>query len=116
MLTPNPKVQCTKQRAFLNAFRDALIIDPEHVPSLISTAVVLRRCSNRSNSAIKIFLMDALQHDRFNAFAWYNLGILHKDEVTMLEVEECFETANLPVVGFSVWSLLMGSVHFHHCW
>ncbi|KAK7336892.1 hypothetical protein VNO77_17443 [Canavalia gladiata] len=78
----------------LKAFRDALNIDPGHVPSLISTAVVLRRCSNRSNPAIRSFLMDALRHDRFNASAWYNLGILHKVEGKMLEAAECFETAN----------------------
>ncbi|KAK7378493.1 hypothetical protein VNO80_03935 [Phaseolus coccineus] len=78
----------------LKAFRDALNIDPGHVPSLISTAVVLRRYSNRSNPAIRSFLMDALRHDRYNASAWYNLGIFHKDEGTMLEAAECFETAN----------------------
>ncbi|KAL3029096.1 hypothetical protein AAZX31_03G147000 [Glycine max] len=78
----------------LKAFRDALNIDPGHVPSLISAAVVLRWCSNRSNPAIRSFLMDALRHDRFNASAWYNLGIFHKDEGTILEAAECFETAN----------------------
>ncbi|RDY02317.1 Protein NPGR2, partial [Mucuna pruriens] len=78
----------------LKAFRDALDIDPGHVPSLISTAVVLRQFSCRSNPAIRSFLMDALRHDRFNASAWYNLGIFHKDEGTMLEAAECFQTTN----------------------
>lgn len=78
----------------IKAFRDALSIDPGHVPSLISTAVVLRRCSNQSNPAIRSFLMDALRHDRFNASAWYNLGIFNKDEGTILEAADCFETAN----------------------
>ena len=79
----------------LKAFRDALDIDPGHVPSLISTAVVLRRCSHQSNPAvIRSFLMDALRHDRLNASAWYNLGILHKSEGKILEAAECFEAAN----------------------
>ncbi|XP_020221243.1 protein NPGR2 isoform X1 [Cajanus cajan] len=78
----------------LKVLRDALSIDPDHVPSLISTAVVLRMCSDRSNPAIRSFLMDALRHDRFNVSAWYNLGILHKDEGSMREAAECFETAN----------------------
>lgn len=81
-------------RDALKTYRDALDIDPGHVPSLISTAVVLRRFSNRSNPAIRSFLMDALRHDRFSASAWYNLGIFHKDEGTILEAAECFEAAN----------------------
>ncbi|OIW01673.1 hypothetical protein TanjilG_19781 [Lupinus angustifolius] len=81
----------------LKAFRDALDIDPSHVLSLISIAVVLRRCSNRSNPAVRSFLMDALRHDRFSASAWYNLGLLHKDEGTissLVEAAECFQVAH----------------------
>lgn len=79
----------------LKAFRDALNIDPGHVPSLISTAVVLRRCSNQSNPAARSFLMDALRLDRSNASAWYYLGILHKAEGRMSEAAECFQAANI---------------------
>lgn len=81
----------------LKAFRDALDIDPAHVPSLNSTAVVLRRCSNQSNPAVRSFLMDALRHDKLNASAWYNLGLLHKSEGTvssLVEATECFQAAN----------------------
>ncbi|TKY52762.1 Tetratricopeptide repeat protein 7A [Spatholobus suberectus] len=81
----------------LKAFGDALDIDPGHVVSLISTAVVLKRCSNQSNPAVKSFLMDALRHDRFSASAWYNLGLLHKAEGTassLVEAAECFQAAH----------------------
>ncbi|KAG5112818.1 hypothetical protein JHK82_036087 [Glycine max] len=81
----------------LKAFGDALDVDPGHVPSLISTAVVLKRCSNKSNPAVKSFLVDALRHDRFNASAWYNLGLLHKAEGTassLVEAAECFQAAH----------------------
>ncbi|KAJ1416623.1 Tetratricopeptide-like helical domain superfamily [Sesbania bispinosa] len=87
------EAKCLYKEA-LKAFRDALNIDPGHVSSLISTAVVLRRCSNQSDPAVRSFLMDALRHDRFNASAWYNLGILHKAEGRMLEAAECFQAAN----------------------
>ncbi|KAL1313475.1 hypothetical protein HN51_040046 [Arachis hypogaea] len=78
----------------LKAFRDALDIDSGHVPSLISAAVVLRQFNGQSNAAIRSFLMDALRHDRMNASAWYNLGILHKAENKISEAAECFEAAN----------------------
>ncbi|XP_020236117.1 protein NPGR2 [Cajanus cajan] len=81
----------------LKAFGDALDIDPCHVLSLISTALVLKKCTNQSNPAVKSFLMDALRHDRFSASAWYNLGLLLKAEGTpssLVEAAECFQAAH----------------------
>lgn len=81
----------------LKAFRDALDIDPGHVRSLISTAEVLRHCSNKSNPAVRTFLTDALRHDRLNASAWYNLGLFHKAEgkiSSLVEATECFQAAH----------------------
>lgn len=78
----------------LKAFRDALNLDPEHVASLISTALVLRRYGPQSNPAVRSFLMDALRLDKSNASAWYHLGILHKAEGRLLEAAECFQAAN----------------------
>ncbi|XP_028765485.1 protein NPGR2 [Neltuma alba] len=80
----------------LKAYREALDIDPNHVPSLISNALVLRRCSKELNAAVRGYLMDALRHDRMNASAWYHLGILHKAEGTissLVEAMECFKAA-----------------------
>ncbi|KAI4301063.1 hypothetical protein L6164_034380 [Bauhinia variegata] len=76
----------------LKAFQYALSIDPHHVPSLISTAGVLRRCSDNSNDIVRSFLTEALRHDRTNASAWYNLGLLYKAE-GLAEAAECFQAA-----------------------
>ncbi|KAK4281319.1 hypothetical protein QN277_012832 [Acacia crassicarpa] len=83
----------------LKAFGDALNIDPNYVPSLISSALVLRRCSfsKEANAVMRSFLMDALRHDRLNDGAWYNLGLVHRDEGTvssLTEAAECFEAAH----------------------
>lgn len=81
----------------LKAFHQALEIDPSHVPSLISIALALRRCSEKSNAIVRAYLMDALRHDRMNASAWYHLGLLHKAEGTvssLMEAAECFEAAH----------------------
>lgn len=80
----------------LQAFGNALDIDPTHVPSLISTALVLRNLSEKSNAVCRSFLMAALQLDRMNPSAWYNLGLLCKAEGTKssaIEAAECFEAA-----------------------
>ncbi|XP_041004685.1 protein NPGR2-like [Juglans microcarpa x Juglans regia] len=82
----------------LKAFADALEIDPTHVPSLISVAVVLRQLGNPSHAVVRSFLMNALQLDRMNHSAWYNLGLLYKAEGTassLLEATEYFEAATL---------------------
>ncbi|KAK9265840.1 hypothetical protein L1049_027073 [Liquidambar formosana] len=81
----------------LKAFVNALDIDPNHVPSLISLAMVLRRLGNHSNEIIRGFLTDALRFDRMNPSAWYNLGLLNEDEgaASHQEAVECFEAAIL---------------------
>ncbi|KAH7577706.1 hypothetical protein JRO89_XS01G0287200 [Xanthoceras sorbifolium] len=80
----------------LLALRRALDIDPNHVPSLISIAVVLRRLGGQPNAVVRSFLMAALRLDRMNASAWSNLGQLYASEGTKsatLEAAECFEAA-----------------------
>ena len=80
----------------MKAFRSALDIDPDNVPSLISAAGVLRQLGTQSNAVIKSLLMNALRVDRMNPSAWYNLGLLHKAEDTVSSLEEaaeCFEAA-----------------------
>lgn len=80
----------------LKAYRNALSIDPSHVPSLMSTALLLRQLDSRSNAVAKSFLMEALRLDRMNPSAWYNLGLLYKIEGNLsskLEAAECFEAA-----------------------
>ncbi|XVF72055.1 hypothetical protein PTKIN_Ptkin12aG0090700 [Pterospermum kingtungense] len=80
----------------LKAFRSALDIDPDHVPSLISAAGVLRQLGSQSNEVVRSLLMNALRVDRMNPSAWYNLGLLHKAEGTASSLEEaaeCFQAA-----------------------
>ncbi|KAL5542317.1 hypothetical protein UlMin_010027 [Ulmus minor] len=81
----------------LKSFRKALDIDPTHVPSLISTACILRQLGSQSLPVVRSFLMDALRLDRTNPSAWYNLGLLYKADVgaTTREAVECFEAATI---------------------
>ncbi|PON33126.1 N-terminal acetyltransferase A, auxiliary subunit [Parasponia andersonii] len=81
----------------LISFRKALDVDHTHVPSLISTACILRQLGGQSLPVVKSFLMDALRIDRTNPSAWYNLGLLYKADLgaSALEAAECFEAAAL---------------------
>lgn len=81
----------------LEFFEAALNIEPDHVPSLISVATVLRQLSDQSLPVVKSFLSDALRLDRTNPSAWYNLGLLYKSEIgkSAIEAAECFEAAAL---------------------
>uniref|UniRef100_A0A0A9CG62 Uncharacterized protein n=1 Tax=Arundo donax TaxID=35708 RepID=A0A0A9CG62_ARUDO len=81
----------------LQAYSKALDLEPKHVPSLLSTATVLRQLGERSVPAVRCFLTDALRLDRTNHVAWFNLGLLYEDEGdnSALEAAECFRVAAL---------------------
>ncbi|GAB2281803.1 hypothetical protein Dimus_016369 [Dionaea muscipula] len=88
------KGQCKKA---LEAYTAALDIDPRHVPSMVSSAVVLGRLTHQSNPVIRSFLMEALQLDRMNHSAWYSLGLFYKAKgttVSTLEAAECFQASS----------------------
>lgn len=78
----------------LEAFWHALEVEPSHIPSLVSAAIVLRRLS-WSQTVAKCLLTEALRLDETNASAWYNLGLIFKDEgaTSAIEAAECFQSA-----------------------
>ncbi|KAM3326200.1 protein NPGR2 isoform X1 [Capsicum chacoense] len=84
-------------KAALEDYSNALAVNPSHVPSLVSSAVVLRKIGKQSPAIIRNLLTEALRLDRMNASAWYNLGLLYKEEGlgSALEAAECFEAAIL---------------------
>ncbi|EOY19373.1 No pollen germination related 2, putative [Theobroma cacao] len=81
----------------LRSYRKALDVEPTHVPSLISTACILRQLGGQSMPIVRSFLTDALRLDRTNPAAGYNLGLLYKADASAsaLEAAECFEAAAL---------------------
>ncbi|KAF9608163.1 hypothetical protein IFM89_007549 [Coptis chinensis] len=79
----------------LKAFLSALDVDPDYVPSLVSSAALLRRNGSQSMPIVRSFLTAALRLDRTCPSAWYNIGLLYKDEggASLVEAAECFEAA-----------------------
>ncbi|KAM3402111.1 hypothetical protein ACQJBY_006204 [Aegilops geniculata] len=81
----------------LGAYFRALDFDSKHVPSLMSTATILRQLGDRPLPSVRCFLTDALLLDRTNHMAWFNLGLLYKEEGgrSAAEAAECFQAAAL---------------------
>ncbi|XP_039138318.1 protein NPGR2 isoform X2 [Dioscorea cayenensis subsp. rotundata] len=81
----------------LGAYSKALDREPTHIPSLVSTATVLRELDGRPLAVVRSFLTDALRLDKTNHIAWFNLGLLNKAEggKSILEAVECFQAAAL---------------------
>ncbi|CAA6674960.1 unnamed protein product [Spirodela intermedia] len=84
-------------REALVAYRNGLEIEHAHVPSLVSTATVLRKLGYQSMGTARGFLGDALRLDRTNHGAWFNLGVLHSSgsSRSAIEAAECFQAAAL---------------------
>ncbi|KAJ0970433.1 hypothetical protein J5N97_023310 [Dioscorea zingiberensis] len=84
-------------REALGAYSKALDREHAHVPSLVSTAIVLRELGCQPLAIARSFLTDALRLDKTNHVAWFNLGLLNKAEggKSVLEAVECFQAATL---------------------
>ncbi|CAH1447257.1 unnamed protein product [Lactuca virosa] len=91
------------EKEALKAYENALDIDPSHVQSLVSMAMVLKRLGGGSRSGsgsgpvVRSLLTEALRVDRMNSWGWYNLGQFYKEEGPMFikEAVECFEAATV---------------------
>ncbi|KAI3772962.1 hypothetical protein L6452_04158 [Arctium lappa] len=79
----------------LKAYKHALDVDPGHVQSLVSIAVVFRKLGGQSGAVARSFLNEAIRVNRMSSSAWYNLGLLLRDEGPMFlkEAADCFEAA-----------------------
>ncbi|XP_071689429.1 protein NPGR2-like [Rutidosis leptorrhynchoides] len=85
------------QKEAKSAYELALDLDPTHVQSLVSMAVIIRRAGGKSATSAKSFLTEALRLDRLNSSAWYNLGLCYKHDGPMFvtEAANCFEAATV---------------------
>lgn len=82
------------QKDSLISYSKALDLEPTHVPSLVSTAIVLGHCGDRPFAVVRSFLAEALRLDRTNHVAWLNLGLLYEAEgASAVEAAECFQAA-----------------------
>ncbi|XP_057974954.1 protein NPGR1 [Malania oleifera] len=77
----------------LVSFSVSLSIEPDYVPSIVSTAVVLMKLGSDSLSIARSYLMNALRLEPTNHEAWLTLGLVSKMEGSMEQAADCFQAA-----------------------
>ena len=77
----------------LDAFSAALSMDPDHVPSMVSTSVLLMKNGEKSLPIARSLLMNALRVEPTNHDAWLNLGFVSKMEGSLQQAADCFQAA-----------------------
>ncbi|KAF4368658.1 hypothetical protein CsatB_007425 [Cannabis sativa] len=78
----------------LISFSFSLSIQPDYVPSIVSTAKVLMKLGGQSLPIARSFLMNALRLEPTNHEAWLNLGLLSKSEGLLQQAAEFFQAAH----------------------
>ncbi|KAL6207942.1 hypothetical protein ACLB2K_018894 [Fragaria x ananassa] len=83
----------SKLKEALISFSVSLSIEPDYVPSIVSTAEVLMKLGTGSLPIARSFLMNALRLEPTNHEAWLNLGQLSKMEGSLQQAAEFFQAA-----------------------
>ncbi|KAG0470323.1 hypothetical protein HPP92_017023 [Vanilla planifolia] len=83
----------SETQAALSCYRNALAIDPDHVPSKVSLGALLWSGGSRPLAIAKSFLLDALKLEPTNHMAWHYLGMVHRDDGRLSDAADCFLAA-----------------------
>ncbi|KAJ8773280.1 hypothetical protein K2173_028457 [Erythroxylum novogranatense] len=81
-------------REALVSFSISLSVDPDFVPSIVSTAVVLMKFGSQSYPISRSFLLNALRLEPTNHEAWFNLGLISKEEGSLQQAADFFQAAH----------------------
>ncbi|CAJ1973471.1 unnamed protein product [Sphenostylis stenocarpa] len=86
------EAQSLYKEAFVS-FSISLSIEPDYIPSIISTAELLMKLGMQSLPIARSFLMNALRLEPTNHDAWFNLGLVSKTEGLLQQAAEFFQAA-----------------------
>ncbi|KAA8537853.1 hypothetical protein F0562_027567 [Nyssa sinensis] len=90
----------------LVAFSVSLSIEPDYVPSIVSTAAVLIKMGKKLLPIAKSFLMNALRLEPTNHDAWLNLGLVSKMEGSLQQAADFFKAAHELKMSAPIQSLV----------
>lgn len=90
----------------LVSFSISLSIQPEYVPSIVSTAEVLIKLGGQSLPIARSFLMNALHLEPTNHDAWMSLGLIAKMEGILDQASDFFQAAHELKLSAPVQSFL----------
>lgn len=91
----------------LNAAINAILLEPNHVPSKILMSALIHKIGSKAlPAAARSMLSDALRIEPTNPMAWYYLGLIHKHDGRMGDAADCFQAASMleefdPIESFS---------------
>ncbi|KAK0576205.1 hypothetical protein LWI29_013690 [Acer saccharum] len=77
----------------LVSFSISLSIEPDYVPSIVSTAKILMKFGTQSLPIARSYLMNVLRLEPTNHDAWMNLGLISKMEGSLLQAADYFQAA-----------------------
>jgi len=86
------EAQSLYREAFVS-FSISLSVEPDYIPSIISTAELLMKLGMQSLPIARSFLMNALRLEPTNQDAWFNLGLVSKMEGSLQQAAEFFQAA-----------------------
>lgn len=78
----------------LVAYSVSLSIEPDYVPSVVSTAEALMKMGSQAHPIARSFLMNALRLEPTNHNAWFNLGLICKKEGSVQQAADFFQAAH----------------------
>lgn len=76
------------------SFTIALSIEPDYVPSIISSAELLLKGGKHSLPIARSFLMNALRLEPTNHDVWFKLGLISKREGSLQQAADFFQAAS----------------------
>ncbi|CAK8540255.1 unnamed protein product [Lathyrus sativus] len=90
----------------LNASINAVLIEPNHIPSKILMSALIQKMGTKALPAARSMLSDALRIEPTNRMAWYYLGVVHKHDGRIGDAADCFQAASMleeldPIESFS---------------
>ncbi|CAI9754559.1 unnamed protein product [Fraxinus pennsylvanica] len=95
--------QCSEALA---AYINALLLEPNYVPCKILIGALLVKMGSKMLPVARTLLSDALRIEPTNRMAWYQLGLVHKNDGRIADAVDCFQAASMleesdPIEGFS---------------
>ncbi|GER30505.1 tetratricopeptide repeat (TPR)-containing protein [Striga asiatica] len=90
----------------LSAYINALLLEPKYVPCKILIGSALSKMGTKMLPVARTLLSDALRLEPTNHMAWYQLGMVHKDDGRLADAADCFQAASMleesqPIESFS---------------
>lgn len=84
-----------KEQEALAAHMNALLLGQRFVPCKISIATALSKMGSKALPVARSLLSDALRVEPTNRVAWYQLGLIHRDDGRVGDAIDCFQAASM---------------------